>query len=435
MEPGALLLRLRRGETLPPDALRAFALGLATGNVSDAQAGAFAMGVCLRDLGPEGRSALTLAMRDSGDRIDWGEGAPVVDKHSTGGVGDSVSLVLAPALAACGLRVPMVSGRGLGHTGGTLDKLESIPGLGTDHDTRTLRRILDGSGLFIASASARIAPADRRLYAVRDVTGTVGSIDLITASILSKKLAAGIGTLVLDVKCGSGAFMKTPGEAEALARVLVDVAGTAGCRAAALVTDMDAPLCASVGNALEVAPCMEVLRGDRAAAPRLHDLSVALGARLLALLGEDEAAAAQRLEDAIASGRAMEHFAHMAALMGGPPDMDKDWRSHLPRAPVTRPVPAPRTGVVTGWDSEALGLVVVGLGGGRRVAGARIDHAVGLSDLLPPGASIAAGEAVALVHARDDAAADRAAASVLAALAIGDEPPPPHPLILQRIDP
>lgn len=435
MEPGALLLQLRRGETPAPDALHAFARGLATGEVSDAQAGAFAMAVCLRGLGPEGRSALMLAMRDSGDVLDWGTGAPVADKHSTGGVGDSVSLILAPALAACGLRVPMISGRGLGHTGGTLDKLESIRGLNTDQDTQMLRRILGEAGLFIASASARIAPADRRLYAVRDVTGTVGSIDLITASILSKKLAAGIGTLVLDVKCGSGAFMKSPQEAETLARVLVEVAGTAGCRAAALVTDMDAPLCASVGNALEVALCMEVLGGDRAAAPQLHDLSVALGAQLLELLGEDRKSAAQRLENAIASGSAMEYFARMVALMGGPPDMDKDWRTHLPHAPVTRPVPAPGTGVIRSWDSEALGIVVVGLGGGRLVEGGRIDHAVGLSDILPPGAPVAAGEAIALVHARNEAAAEQAAAATLASVIIGDEPPLPRPLVLNRITP
>jgi len=435
MDARAVTLQLRRGEEPSPAALGRFARALASGEASDAQAGAFAMGICLRGLSAAGRTALTLAMRDSGDVLDWGAGAPVVDKHSTGGLGDCTSLLLAPALAACGMRVPMISGRGLGHTGGTLDKLESIPGLKVDHDARALRRILAATGCFIAGASARIAPADRRLYAVRDVTGTVESVDLITASILSKKLAAGVDSLVLDVKCGSGAFMKSRAAAVELARALVAVANAAGCRTAALVSDMDEPLCAALGNALEVGLCMEVLESGRAAAPRLHDLSVALGARLLALAGEDEDAAAARIAEAIASGRAMERFAAMVAAMGGPPDMDADWRAHLPQAPVIRPVPAPAGGTVAGWDGEALGLAVVALGGGRQVEGARIDHAVGLSDLLPVGSAVAAGAPLALVHARDEAAAEAAVAEVTATLRIAATAPPPRPLVLERIDP
>ncbi|MBW7922091.1 MAG: thymidine phosphorylase [Rubellimicrobium sp.] len=435
MDARTVTLQLRRGEEPSPEGLRRFARALATGEASDAQAGAFAMGVCLRGLSEAGRTALTLAMRDSGEVLDWGDGAPVVDKHSTGGVGDCVSLLLAPALAASGLRVPMISGRGLGHTGGTLDKLESIPGLKVDHDARALRRILAATGCFIAGASARIAPADRRLYAVRDVTGTVESVDLITASILSKKLAAGVDRLVLDVKCGSGAFMKSRAAAVELAQALVAVANAAGCRTAALVTDMDEPLCASLGNALEVALCMEVLESGRTAAPRLFDLTVALGARLLALQGDDEDTAAARLADAIASGRAMERFAAMVAAMGGPPDMDADWRAHLPQAQVIRAVPAPAGGTVAGWDGEALGLAVVALGGGRQVEGARIDHAVGLASVLPVGAAVGPGDPVAFVHARTDAGAAAGVAAVLAALTMAPESPSPRPLVLERIDP
>ncbi|MCC7321976.1 MAG: thymidine phosphorylase [Rubellimicrobium sp.] len=435
MDARSIIARLRRGEAPVPAEIAWFAQGLADGTVSDAQAGAFAMGVCLKGLGEEGRVALTRAMRDSGDVLDWGAGAPVVDKHSTGGVGDCVSLVLAPALAACGMRVPMVSGRGLGHTGGTLDKLESIPGLRVDHDRARLGAILEETGCFIASATGRIAPADRRLYAVRDVTATVESIDLITASILSKKLAAGVGTLVLDVKCGSGAFMKGRDEAAELARALVAVANAAGCRTAALVTDMDQPLCPSLGNAREVALCMEILGGNRAAAPRLHDLSVALGARVLALTGEDEGAAAERLGAAIASGAAMERFARMVALMGGPPDMDEDWRSHLPQAPVVGDVVAPADGVVAAWQGEALGLAVVALGGGRRVESDRVDPAVGLSDLVPVGTRVTRGDPLATIHARSEADAEQAAAAVLSALIIAPEGPAARPPVLERIDP
>jgi thymidine phosphorylase len=278
MDARAIIAGLRRGETPGPEALRWFAAGLADGRVTDAQAGAFAMAVCLRGLGEEGRVALTLGMRDSGDVLKWAMPGPVLDKHSTGGVGDCVSLLLAPALAACGVYVPMVSGRGLGHTGGTLDKLEAIPGLSVSVTEKTLRDVVAKVGCAIVSATGQIAPADKRLYAIRDVTGTVESIDLITASILSKKLRAGLQGLVLDVKSGSGAFMKTDAEAEALARALVSTARGAGCPAAAFVTDMDQPLAPCLGNALEVAVSMEVMSGNRLAAPRLHDLTVALGA-------------------------------------------------------------------------------------------------------------------------------------------------------------
>ena len=284
MDPRTVLDAFRKGHIPAPDALAGFATGLADGSISDAQAGAFAMAVCWHGLGPAGRVALTRAMRDSGRVLTWDLPGPVIDKHSTGGIGDCISLLLAPALAACGAYVPMISGRGLGHTGGTLDKLESIPGLRTGLTETQLRAQLTDTRCAIVSASAEIAPADQRLYGIRDVTGTVASIDLITASILSKKLAAGLEALVLDVKCGSGAFMKTFAEAEELARALVTTAQGAGCMTSALITDMSQPLATAAGNALEVIEVMETLTGTSVNAA-LWDLTAALGGEALALGG------------------------------------------------------------------------------------------------------------------------------------------------------
>ena len=432
MDARAIIAKIRRKDT-PGDAeLTWFTNGLATGLVSDAQAGAFAMAVCLNGLSDAGRIALTKGMRDSGKVMKWDFDGPVLDKHSTGGVGDPVSLILAPALAACGVFVPMISGRGLGHTGGTLDKLEAIPGVSTDVSAVKLKQILRKTGCAIVGATGAIAPADKRLYAIRDVTGTVESVDLITASILSKKLAAGLQGLVLDVKVGSGAFMKSEAEAVALARALVDVANGAGCPTAALITDMDEPLAPALGNAVEVGVCMEVLSGNRLAAPRLHDLTVALGARLLALHGEAESAAEKKLKDAISSGRAMTHFSEMIALMGGPPDMADDWRTHLPKARVNGDVAAPEAGYISAIDGEALGLVVVGLGGGRRVESDRINPAVGLTDVVSLGAKIAQNQPLCTIHAASDEAAEEAAQAILQAITIGKKPDI-QPLICERI--
>ena len=273
MDARAIIASLRDGGGASREALEWFAQGLADGNVSDAQAGAFAMAVVLRGLDARGRADLTLAMRDSGDTLRWALDGPVIDKHSTGGVGDCVSLVLAPALAACGAFVPMISGRGLGHTGGTLDKLEAIPGLRTGLSEAELRRVVGLSGCAIAGATDRIAPADRRLYAVRDVTATVESLDLITASILSKKLAAGLDGLVLDVKAGSGAFMKDVDQARALANALVETGNAAGCPTSAVISDMSQPLAPSLGNGLEIDAAMRALIGASQDSP-LDRLSI-----------------------------------------------------------------------------------------------------------------------------------------------------------------
>ena len=433
MSARGVLAGLRRGDRPDTDAVGRFARGLADGTVSDAQAGAFAMAVCLRGLGEAGRVALTEAMRDSGDVLSWDLPGPVLDKHSTGGLGDCVSLVLAPALAACGAYVPMISGRGLGHTGGTLDKMEAIPGVTAQIPEDQLAAIVRDIGCAIVGATGQIAPADKRLYAIRDVTGTVESVDLITASILSKKLAAGLEGLVLDVKVGSGAFMKTMAEAEELARSLVGTANGAGCHTAAMITDMDEPLAPAMGNALEVAVSMELLAGNRAAAPRLHDLTVALGGRLLALAGHEEGEAEEKIAETLSSGAAMERFAAMVARLGGPPDMAQDWRTHLPKAPVVGDVLAPRDGVLAGWEGEALGLAVVDMGGGRRVETDRIDPSVGLSDILPLGSRVSRGDPVATIHAADEESAEATAKAVLAALEIG-EGFAPADLLRGRID-
>ena len=432
MDARAIIAKLRRKITPTADELTWFANGLANGTVSDAQAGAFAMAVCLNGLGDAGRVALTTAMRDSGEVLSWDLPGPVLDKHSTGGVGDCVSLLLAPALAACGVFVPMISGRGLGHTGGTLDKMEAIPGVKTQVSEAKLRSVTANAGCAIVGATGTIAPADKRLYAIRDVTGTVESIDLITASILSKKLAAGLQGLVLDVKTGSGAFMKTQSEAVALAQALVSTATGAGCPTAAFITDMDEPLCPSLGNAVEVAICMEVLSGNRLAAPRLTDLTIALGGRLLALQGEAEGEAEEKIALAMSSGRAMTHFCAMVAELGGPPDMAEDWRTHLPMAKVIGDVVAREAGFISAIDGEALGLAVVAIGGGRRVETDRIDPAVGLTEVAGLGQRVERGQPIATINARNEDTAEAAARAVLAAVTIGDAPDI-KPLIRDRI--
>ncbi|MEJ6397259.1 thymidine phosphorylase [Yoonia sp. 208BN28-4] len=432
MDARAIIAKVRRKDVPTDDELTWFAAGLASGAVSGAQAGAFAMAVCLNGLGDAGRVALTRGMRDSGDVLDWDLPGAVLDKHSTGGVGDCVSLILAPALAACGVFVPMISGRGLGHTGGTLDKLEAIPGLSTSVSEGQLREIVGKIGCAIVGATGKIAPADRVLYGVRDVTSTVDSVDLITASILSKKLAAGLDGLIMDVKVGTGAFMKTADDARALAQSLVTTANGAGCKTAALITDMNTPLAPALGNAVEVALCMEVMSGDKSAAPRLHDLVVALGAKLLAMHGSAEGEAEERLTSAIASGAALEKFAQMVAALGGPPDMADDWRTHLPKAKVVGDVVAAEDGYIAEIDGEALGLAVVGLGGGRRVETDRIDGSVGVTEVLGLGAKVVRGQPLCVLHARTEDDAEACAAAVQTAMKIGPKPDI-GPLVIEEV--
>lgn len=429
-----ILTKLRQGDRLSEAELVWFATGLASGEVTDAQAGAFAMAVCQNGLGDEGRTHLTRAMCATGDVLDWQLDGPVLDKHSTGGVGDCVSLLLAPALAACGAFVPMISGRGLGHTGGTLDKLESIPGYNTDVSPDDLQDIVADVGCAIVGATADIAPADKRLYAVRDVTGTVASIDLITASILSKKLAAGLEAMVLDVKVGSGAFMGAEAEAIALAQALVATGQGAGCMTTALVTDMNQPLAGSAGNALELIEVMEALTGtphDSA----LTQLTVALGGEVLALggLAADAADGEGRIRTAITSGDAAAVFGEMVAELGGPADFVERWPDRLPAAPVMMDIHPGQPGYVTAIDTRALGEAVVHLGGGRMREDDRIDPAVGLSEIARLGMQVDNEAPLVRIHAADEDQGRAVASRLRRAFTLSDKPIDTPPLIHERI--
>lgn len=436
MDARRVIAAIRDGQRPGAEALGWFARGLASGAVSEAQGAAFAMAVLLRGLHEDDRVTLTRAMRDSGRVLAWDLPGPVADKHSTGGLGDCVSLLLAPALAVCGVYVPMISGRGLGHTGGTLDKLEAIPGYRCDLPVEELRRIVAQVGCAIVGASADIAPADRKLYAIRDVTATVESLDLITASILSKKLAAGLEALVLDVKAGSGAFMKTQAQAEALARSLVGTAKGAGCASRALITGMAEPLAPAMGNALELRVVMQVLTGAGPADTLWH-VTRALAAEVLCLTGiaADLAAACAQLDQALHSGAAAERFGRMVAAQGGPADFVERWQAYLPQAPLRRAVLADRPAFVQAMAGEALGLAVVDLGAGRQRLGDRVDPSVGLSDIAPIGAPVGpGGAALAVIHAADTAAADRAEAALRAAIRLGDAPGASPELLLGRVE-
>lgn len=425
-----LLSRMRRGEPAEEAELAGFVCGLANGSVSDAEAGAFAMAVCTRGLGPAGRHVLTREMAASGRRLGWNLPGPVVDKHSTGGIGDSVSLVLAPALAALGCYVPMISGRSLGHTGGTLDKLEAIPGLRTELDEKAFRCVVTEVGCAIVAASEAIAPADRRLYAIRDMTGTVDHIDLIAPSILSKKLAAGLDALVLDVKIGRAAFMSDLSSARALAEALVGTAAAAGLQATAILTAMDEPLAASVGTALEISSVMEVLT-QAAADSRLLEITAALGGTLLVSAGREADADAGRLAilRAISSGAAAERFAAMVAAMGGPPDFLDTWRERLPAAKSVRDVVAEEEGWITDIDGRAMGEVALALGRGG--ADHIIDPAAGFSQVCRIGTRVGRGEVLARVHSGGPVDADTGTLGRL--FRISSEPPAPRPLFLGEI--
>ncbi|CUK05897.1 Thymidine phosphorylase [Ruegeria denitrificans] len=435
MDARSIIAKLRRAQVPTSGELTWFAQGLADGSVSDAQAGAFAMAVCMGGLGAQGRADLTVAMRDSGDVLSWDFDGPVIDKHSTGGVGDSVSLVLAPALAELGAYVPMISGRGLGHTGGTLDKLEAIPGVSTQIGQDRLTQILRDTGAAIVGATGQIAPADKRLYAIRDVTATVESLDLITASILSKKLAASPQALVLDVKVGSGAFMKTLEDARKLAQALTETANAAGCRTSAVITDMHQPLAPALGNALEVAEVMNVL--TNAPYAPLAEISTELGGVLLADAGMFATAdeGRDKVMDVIRDGRAAERFGRMMAAVGGPLQFVDNWSRYLPEASVILEVPAPDEGYITAIDGEALGLAVVALGGGRQVEDDVIDPAVGLSGIVRLGDKVDKGTPLAVVHAAREDAARQAADTVLRAITIGADTTNPSTLVHERIRP
>lgn len=421
----ALIRAKREGKRLSSEQLREIAQGIGSGRWSEGQVGAFAMAVAWRGMDPDECRDFTLALRDSGRCLDWRDlPGPALDKHSTGGVGDCVSLALAPLVAACGGFVPMLSGRGLAHTGGTLDKLESLPGYDAYPVPDRLQRVVAEVGCAIVGQSDDLVPADRRLYAVRDVTATVDVPELIVASILSKKLAGGAGALVLDVKVGNGAQTPEVADARALAARMQAVADGSGLQLAALLSDMGQVLGRDAGNAVEVRAILDLLTGAPAD-PRLRALVMTQSARLLCLggLAADAADAQARLERALASGAAAERFARMVAALGGPRDILEHPQRSLPQAPVQRSVPALQEGIVQAIDVRALGECVIDLGGGRRRPEAGIDHAVGLSRICARGERIAADQALAVVHARTREDADRAAVQLRAAFTLGDHAP------------
>ena len=427
------IIRLKRdGLRLSEAEIAAFIAGLASGAVTEGQAAAFAMAVFFRGMDLTERIALTRAMTFSGETLDWRAPdlpGPVLDKHSTGGVGDNVSLMLAPMLAACGAFVPMISGRGLGHTGGTLDKLDSIPGYVTQPDLLTFKRVVREAGCAIIGQTDALAPADKRLYAIRDVTATVESVALITASILSKKLAAGLEGLVMDVKTGSGAFMPTLEGARELAESIATVATGAGLPTVSLITDMNEPLASAAGNAVEVRNAVDFLVGRRRDS-RLHRVTLALGGELLALAGlaKDTEEGAMLMQRTLDSGAAAERFERMVSGLGGPSDFLTRAENALPRAGVVADAVADRSGVVAAIDLRAVGLAVVELGGGRARAVDAIDPSVGFTDLAPIGAEVGADTPLARVHARSTDEAEAAARRLRAAYRLGNAAP-------ERVDP
>jgi len=421
-----VIRRKRDCKELTEKEISGFVTGLTDGTISEGQVAAFAMAVFFNGMSPKECAALTLAMRDSGEVLRWDRSrlqGPVVDKHSTGGVGDTVSLMLAPMLAACGAHVPMISGRGLGHTGGTLDKLTSISGYAVRPTSDQFQAVVEEVGCAIIGQTSALAPADSRLYAVRDVTATVESVALITASILSKKLTAGLDALVMDIKVGNGAFMSSLDDARELATSINRVADEAGLKTEALITDMSQPLAPVAGNALEIAECVDYLQGNQRD-PRLHEAVVELGSVLLMRSGlvKDETQAEERLEASLTSGEALVRFDRMVAALGGPLGFSENSKVYLPRAPVVREVVSPMAGFVSSIETRALGLAVVQLGGGRTRPEDDIDLSVGLDQIARLGNKVEVGDPLCRVHALSESEADHVCDMIEHEIVVGEEP-------------
>jgi thymidine phosphorylase len=437
--PQEIIRKKRDGCVLSTEEIQFFVRGITDNSVTEGQIAALAMAVYFKDMNMDERVAFTLAMRDSGQVMEWKSlnlPGPVLDKHSTGGVGDVVSLMLGPMIAACGGFVPMISGRGLGHTGGTLDKFDSIPGYCTVPDPDLFRKVVREVGVAIIGQTAQLAPSDKRFYSIRDTTATVESVAMITGSILSKKLSAGLDALVMDVKVGSGAFMPSFEKSVELAKSIVTVGNGAGTRTSAILTGMDESLSPAAGNSLEVRVAIDYLTG--AARPaRLHEVTMALCAEMLVLSGISQAheEAQAKLQAALDSGAAAERFGRMVKALGGPADLMERPDTHLAKAPIVVPVPAPASGYASATNCRSLGLAVVGLGGGRVRPQDAIDFAVGLTGLVELGQKIDAGQPLAMVHARTQDAAERAVREVQAAYTIGATQPANEPMISRIIRP
>lgn len=427
----------RDGGELSAAQIQAYINGVSDNSTSEGQIAAMCMAIFFNKMNIAERTHLTTAMRDSGRVLQWADAnldGPVVDKHSTGGVGDVVSLMLAPMVAACGAYVPMISGRGLGHTGGTLDKLSAIPGFDTFPSPDKLKRIAKSVGAVIIGQTEDLAPADKRIYATRDITATVESIDLITASILAKKLAEGLDSLVMDVKVGNGAFMPTYADSVALAKSIVEVANYAGCQTTALLTDMNQVLASSAGNAVEVREAVQYLRGENVN-PRLHAVNMALCEQLLinGKLAKDKADANAQLQHTLDSGEAAEAFAKMVSEQGGSSDFVDNYDSYLATAKVIKPLLSPRSGTLLGMDTRSIGVAVIGLGGGRRVASDSIDLSVGYDAILPLGSPVDSNTPLAVIHAKDESSWQAAAEAYLAAVTIADGDYQPTPEVYEVV--
>ncbi|KAA5957351.1 MULTISPECIES: thymidine phosphorylase [unclassified Pantoea] len=435
--PQEIIRKKRDGQALTEEEIRFFINGVRDNTVSEGQIAALAMTIWFHDMTLPERVALTMAMRDSGTVLNWKSlnlNGPVVDKHSTGGVGDVTSLMLGPMVAACGGYVPMISGRGLGHTGGTLDKLEAIPGFDIFPSDDRFREIIKQVGVAIIGQTSWLAPADKRFYATRDITATVDSIPLITASILAKKLAEGLDALVMDVKVGSGAFMPTYEASENLAQSIVGVANGAGCQTTALLTDMNQVLASSAGNALEVREAVRFLTGEQRN-PRLLEVTLALCSEMLisGKLAASDADARQKLMTVLDNGKAAEVFGRMIAAQQGPADFVERYDTYLPAAMLSKPVYADQPGIVSSMDTRALGLAVVAMGGGRQRASDSIDYSVGLSDMITLGERADAQRPLAMIHASSEDKWQQAAAAVKAALVLGDSAPAETPVVYRRV--
>ncbi|GAM64962.1 thymidine phosphorylase [Vibrio ishigakensis] len=422
--PQEIIRKKRDGEVLTADEINFFIQGVAKETVSEGQIAAFAMAIFFNEMTMPERIALTCAMRDSGMVLNWdhmGFDGPVVDKHSTGGVGDVTSLMLGPMVAACGGYIPMISGRGLGHTGGTLDKLESIPGYNITPTNEVFGQVTKDAGVAIIGQTGNLAPADKRVYATRDITATVDNISLITASILSKKLAAGLDSLVMDVKVGSGAFMPTYEASDELARSIVAVANGAGTKTTAILTDMNQVLASSAGNAVEVREAVRFLTGEYRN-PRLLEVTMASCKEMLVLggLADNAEQAEQKLMQVLDNGKAAECFNKMVAGLGGPKDFVENYDNYLPKAEIIKPVFADTTGIITEMDTRAIGMAVVAMGGGRRVATDQIDYAVGFDQFIKLGETVDNNSPIAVIHARNEQQWQEAAVAIKAAVKVGE---------------
>lgn len=435
MLPQEIIRQKRNKQILSDTEIKEFIKGVTDGSIMDSQAAAMTMAIFLNGMTSEETTTLTLAMRDSGDVLDWHEiEAPIVDKHSSGGVGDKVSLMLAPMLAACGAYVPMISGRGLGHTGGTLDKFDSIPGYQTVPSNDLFRKTVKEVGCAIIGQTGNLAPADKKIYAIRDICATVESIELITASILSKKLAAGLQYLVMDLKCGNGAFMSNIDDARQLAKSIVRVANLAGTKTTALLTDMNQVLGHTVGNALEMQEAVDFLKGKNID-PRLYNITIELCAELLENTGltKNKEEAKQKLKQSLSSGKALEIFAKMVTHLGGPTDFCEHTDKYLAHASIIRPVAAPQEGYISAMQTRNIGLALIELKGGRTRSDQQLDYATGFSQFCQIGDKLQKGEPLCFVHAQNDDDFARAEQNILRNITISEQKPQTTSEIIEKI--